>query len=102
MHHHPFGWRPLHHLKDSRALKKVLVSAMENGLSIDALLFGHNHQGNAHNGRWGIPRCYDAGTATLKSRPPLVAWATWYKVQASTRIIDLAKDPASDIVVSNI
>ncbi len=99
LHHHPFRWRPLHQLKDSRALKKVLSAAMQRGMSIDALLFGHNHEGNAHNGRWGIPRCYDGGTATLKSRPALVRWAVWYQVQASIRIIDLEQDPSTDIIV---
>ncbi len=100
LHHHPFKWRPFHELKDSKELKKVLISAMNDGVSIDALLFGHNHQGKAHNGEWGIPRCYDAGTATLKPRPKYLDWFHWYQIQASTRIIDLAnEDAASDRVL---
>jgi len=95
LHHHPFKWRPFHQLKDSKGLKKVLVSAMDKGISIDAILFGHNHQGKAHNGEWGIPRCYDAGTATLKARPKYLDWFHWYQVHASTRVIDLANEDAS-------
>ncbi|HRZ40951.1 MAG TPA: metallophosphoesterase, partial [Candidatus Omnitrophota bacterium] len=95
LHHHPFKWRPFHELKDSKELKKVLIAAMNEGVSIDALLFGHNHQGKAHNGEWGIPRCYDAGTATLKPRPKYLDWFHWYQIQASTRIIDLANDDVS-------
>lgn len=96
LHHHPFKWRPLHELKDARRLRKVLVTAMSNGISIDALLFGHNHEGKSHNGKWGIARCYDAGTATLKPRPKYVSWSSWFKVQASTRIIDLNNEPGKD------
>jgi len=99
LHHHPFKWRPLHELKDSRKLKKILLRAMDNGVSIDALLFGHNHEGNAHNGKWGISRCYDAGTATLKPRARYLSWAKWFKVQASIRMIDLNKDPEDDVVL---
>lgn len=99
LHHHPFKWRPLHQLKDSRAFKKVLLRAMGKGVSIDALFFGHNHEGNAHNGKWGIPRCYDAGTATLRPRARYLSWAKWFKVQASVRVIDLEKDPESDILL---
>ncbi|MBN1794190.1 MAG: metallophosphoesterase [Candidatus Omnitrophica bacterium] len=100
LHHHPFKWRPLHQLKDAGKLKKVLTKAMQKGISIDAILFGHNHEGDAHNGTWGIPRCYDAGTATLKPRSKYVSWATWFKVQSSTRVIDLNQDPAKDYRVT--
>ncbi len=101
LHHHPFKWRPFHELKDSKELKKVLVSVMNTGVSIDALLFGHNHQGKPHNGEWGISRCYDAGTATLKSRPKCLDWFHWYQIQASTRVIDLAnEDTSSDFIFS--
>lgn len=98
LHHHPFKWRPLHQLKDSRTLKKVLIRAMETGTSIDLILFGHNHEGNAHNGTWGIPRCYDGGTATFKNRPQIVKWAKWFQVRSATRVIDLSKAPETDIV----
>ncbi len=99
LHHHPFKWRPLHELKDSRKLKNVLTRAMDQGVSIDALLFGHNHEGNAHNGKWGIPRCYDAGTATLKPRAGYLRWAKWFKVRSSVRIIDLNKSPENDVLL---
>lgn len=89
MHHHPFKWRPLHQLKDSRRLKRVLNRAMAKGISIDALLFGHNHEGKLHHGKWGIPRCYDAGTATLKPRPKFVEWCPYFQVKSSSRVIDL-------------
>ena len=62
LHHHPFDPRPLHELKDSNELGEI-VRAHGN---IDALLYGHNHEGRIHNGVWGVPRCYDAGSATHK------------------------------------
>lgn len=99
LHHHPFKWRPLHELKDSLKLHKVLKKIMDKGISIDAILFGHNHEGNSHNGKWGIPRCYDAGTATLKSRPKYVEWTPWFKVRALIRIIDLCNDPEFDYIL---
>lgn len=100
LHHHPFKWRPLHELKDSRKLHKVLKKIIEQGISIDAILFGHNHEGKPHNGKWSIPRCYDAGTVTLKPRPKYVEWTPWFKVRSSTRVIDLDKDPETDYIIS--
>jgi 3',5'-cyclic AMP phosphodiesterase CpdA len=99
LHHHPFKWRPFHQLKDSRKLKKILTQAMAAGTSIDALLFGHNHQGHAHHGQWGIDRCYDAGTATLKPRPKFVKWSPWFTVSAATRVMDLRQDPQQDYIL---
>jgi len=92
LHHHPFKWRLLHQLKDSRKLKEVLVKAMEESISIDVLLFGHNHEGGAHNGEWGIPRCYDGGTATLRPRPKLVEKLPWFQIKESTRVILIGED----------
>lgn len=89
LHHHPFKWRPLHQLKDANKLKDILVGAIDGGISIDAVLFGHNHEGNAHNGHWGIPRCYDAGTATLKPRPQYLNWCHWFQIKSSTRVINI-------------
>ena len=63
LHHHPFHPLPLHQLKDSEALREVLEA-----YSVDALLFGHNHEGRALNGTWGIKRVYDGGTSTGKDR----------------------------------
>ena len=101
LHHHPFKWRPLHQLKDSNKLKKVLTKVMKKGISIDALLFGHNHEGDAHNNKWGIPRCYDAGTATLKPRPKILKRSSWFQVKASVRMIDLENDDTTaDSVLS--
>ena len=96
LHHHPFDWMPLHELKDSRALGHVVCGAIRDGISIDAALYGHNHLGRAHNGRWGIPRCYDAGTATLRERGKWLGWLPWCRVRNSTRVIDLATQPAFD------
>ncbi|MCD4781756.1 MAG: metallophosphoesterase [Candidatus Omnitrophica bacterium] len=100
LHHHPFKWRPFHQLKDSRKLKKILTQAMAGGISIDALLFGHNHQGHAHHGQWGIERCYDAGTATLKPRPSFVKWSPWFTISSSTRVMDLSQDPRQDYILN--
>lgn len=79
LHHHPFHPTPFHHLKDSSALKEVVAGR------IDALLFGHNHDGRVWNGGWGIPRVYDAGTSTGKEGFP-----------GPHRVIDLAKEPSYD------
>jgi len=92
LHHHPFDARPLHQLKDSKNLKKVLKVAMDNGTSIDALLYGHNHEGKSHNGEWGIARCYDAGSATEKPRPKVVKDTPWFQVHSSVRVIDIEKE----------
>ncbi len=99
LHHHPFKWRPLHELKDSRRLHRVIKKIIDRGIPIDAILFGHNHEGKPHNGKWGIPRCYDAGTVTLKPRPKYVDWAPWFQVKSSTRVIDLSKNPETDYIV---
>jgi len=97
LHHHPFDARPLHQLKDSRKLKKTLMAAIAQGITIDALLYGHNHEGKSHNGHWGIPRCYDAGSATLKPRPKRVEKWKLFPVNASVREISLDDaDPAAD------
>jgi len=66
MHHHPFDYKIGMELKDSADLKKII----EN--KIDALLFGHYHNNarstrKKHNGSWGIPRCYNAGSSTHKN-----------------------------------
>lgn len=92
LHHHPFHWRPMHQLKDSEGLKAVLHEASNDGIGIDAVLYGHNHQGSVQNGKWTIPRCYDAGTATLKKRPYWVSWFPWYRVNCATRVIRLEDD----------
>ena len=92
LHHHPFDARPFHQLKDSNKLQKILMAAIDKNIFIDALLYGHNHEGKAHNGQWGIPRCYDAGSATLKPRPKAVQELPWFQVKSSTRVIDFEED----------
>lgn len=83
LHHHPFHPRPFHYLKDSEELKHVLQEH-----SIDALLFGHNHEGGEFHGQWDIPRVYDAGSSTSKkgSAHPI-------------RVIDLSAEPGQDRVL---
>jgi 3',5'-cyclic AMP phosphodiesterase CpdA len=81
LHHHPFDPRPLHELKDSEELGRVLA---KHG-NVEALLYGHNHAGKKRNGKWGIPRCYDAGTTTHKQGRP-----------GEHRVIDLSRDPRWD------
>ena len=84
LHHHPFDARPFHHLKDSATLGEIV-----RGRNVDALLYGHNHEGRVANGKWGIARCYDGGTATYK--PGLPPRGVGYH-----RVMDLAKDPRTD------
>lgn len=103
LHHHLFDWRPLHQLKDSRMFKKLLTNATNSGISIDALLYGHNHQGKSHNGQWGISRCYDGGTATLKQRWKYFEWFPFLKIRSSTRLIDIEKeDVSSDYILPQV
>jgi len=102
-HHHPFDARPLHELKDSKKLKKVLEDIRGKNISIDALLYGHNHAGESHNGHWGISRCYDGGSATLKPRPAAVSKLPWFQVKSSIRVIDLSEEDANlDITLGQI
>jgi len=88
LHHHPFDAWPLHQLKDSEGLGEVVQG------KIDAILYGHNHAGKVHNGHWEIPRCYDAGTATLKERNELMQLFPWFKIKSSIRVINLEQDEA--------
>lgn len=80
LHHHPFHPKPFHHLKDSTKLGEILKPR-----NIDALLFGHNHDGRVWNGNWGIHRVYDGGTSTSKEGKP-----------NPHRVIDLSKDASTD------
>ncbi len=90
MHHHPFDPYPGYELKDSDQLKRVL-----EGKNIDALLYGHNHcfrlvtfwskKCRNRNGKWGIHRCYDGGSATHKDDRGGVH-----------RVIDFDRDPRWD------
>ena len=89
LHHHPFDPYPLHQLKDSEALRGVVQRAAAAGSPLDAILYGHNHMGKARYGKWGVPRCYDAGTTTLKSRSELLELFPWFKPRAATRDMDL-------------
>ncbi|MFP4545274.1 MAG: metallophosphoesterase family protein, partial [Methanomassiliicoccales archaeon] len=97
LHHHPFDYQPLHQLKDSGALHQVLDEAMMQGTSIDALLYGHHHVGRCSNGKWGILRCYDAGTVTMKPRSWWEKKLPWFRVLSnSARLIDLDAGPEND------
>jgi len=80
LHHHPFHPKLFHQLKDSDELRDTL-----EGHQINALLFGHNHDGRVWNGHWGIKRAYDGGTSTGKQGKP-----------NPHRVIDLSKDPMHD------
>jgi 3',5'-cyclic AMP phosphodiesterase CpdA len=85
LHHHPFDFKLGMHLKDKKRLKKIIHS------NVDALLYGHYHRdresaGKVYNGKWGIPRCYNAGSSTHKNGHI-----------GFQRIIDLSDpDPAKD------
>ena len=81
LHHHPFDPWVLHELKDSNELGDILK---KHG-NIDAILFGHNHHFRKWNGKWGIKRCYDAGSSTRKHNKP-----------SFHRVIDLSKPPSED------
>ncbi|MDZ7261129.1 MAG: metallophosphoesterase [candidate division KSB1 bacterium] len=81
LHHHPFDPWLFHELKDSRELGEIVT---RHG-NVDAILFGHNHHFRKWNGKWGIPRCYDAGSSTRKNDTP-----------SFHRVIDLSKPPAQD------
>jgi 3',5'-cyclic AMP phosphodiesterase CpdA len=96
LHHHPFDWLPLHELKDSRALEEIVRGAINDGISVNAILYGHNHLGRSHNGRWGVPRCYDAGTATLRERGEWLDWLSAFQVHNASRLMALDSEPASD------
>lgn len=101
LHHHPFDAFPLHQLKDSESLEDTLKDTIKSGISIDALLYGHNHLGKVHNGSWNmsISRCYDAGTATGKERSSMIDWLPWFKIKVSTRCIRLDEPPRHDYVI---
>jgi 3',5'-cyclic AMP phosphodiesterase CpdA len=99
LHHHPFDSYPLHQLKDSDHLKDLVVEAIKDGISIDALLYGHNHQGKIHNGHWGVPRCYDAGTATGKDRSSRSDLPDGAKSRTATRCIKLNRPVTEDYVI---
>lgn len=87
LHHHPLkGMHDGHKLKDAEALCRLLLNRRP---VVDALLFGHNHEGKEWNG-WlkEISRCYDAGSSTFKRLKP--------GSLAPHRIIDLSLPAESD------
>ncbi|HUV24538.1 MAG TPA: metallophosphoesterase [Methanomassiliicoccales archaeon] len=101
LHHHPFDWQPLHQLKDSLQLGEIIESTMGEGTSIDAILYGHHHRGRSSNGHWGVKRCYDAGTATLKPRQKVQKMLPWFwEVQNATRLFDLDKPTSEDRLIT--
>lgn len=81
LHHHPLDHRPLLYLKDAEEFRSSL-----KGHSINALLFGHYHEGDVWNGSWkSINRIYDAGSSTNKN-----------DAKFPHRVMDLSKDPGTD------
>lgn len=83
LHHHPLDYRVFLYLKDADELR----SALENR-KIDALLYGHYHDGDIWNGSGGwesVPRIYDGGSSTKKG-----------DAKYPHRVIDLSMDPATD------
>jgi 3',5'-cyclic AMP phosphodiesterase CpdA len=98
LHHHVFDPIIFHQLKDSDKLKEIIERYIKSGNKIDALLYGHNHAGKVHNGKWGIPRCYDAGSATLKPRGFIESIFT-AQSKSAVRIINLEKDCNSDYII---
>jgi 3',5'-cyclic AMP phosphodiesterase CpdA len=101
LHHHPFDYQPFHELKDSRELGAVIEWAALEGIVIDAILYGHHHRGRSKNGHWGISRCYDGGTATLKPRNRFQKMLPWFReVRNATRLMDLDHEPEMDRLVT--
>jgi len=100
LHHHPIDWQPLHRLRDSHKLYRIIRRAISDGITVDALLYGHYHRGERRNGAWGVPRCYDAGTATMKPRSALISALPWFRVtRSSTRLISLSDHPSKDKLI---
>ncbi len=80
MHHRPFTYLAVGHLLNDRdALKSVVFN------KVDVFLFGHRHKAKNWNGKWNIPRVYDAGTSTGHEE----------KV-GPHRVIDLSVNPPQD------
>ena len=65
LHHHPIDRTVAMKLNDAEKLARVLKRH-----TIDALLFGHKHEGKKWYPRWGITRLYDGGTSTGKEAIP--------------------------------
>jgi hypothetical protein len=68
-------------------------SAYGGGVTVDAIFYGHNHRGNERFDEWGIPRAYDAGSATLKHS------TTALKPRSHIREIDLGAAPETDDII---
>jgi 3',5'-cyclic AMP phosphodiesterase CpdA len=101
LHHHPFDHKPFHQLKDSKKLGKILMNSIKDNITVDAILYGHNHEGKSKNGHWNIKRCYDAGSINQKPRSESKKKLPWYdKVKNSTRLIDLEKNTDNDKIIN--
>jgi len=98
-HHHPASDFPLPRPGGARAFQALLFEVIAGGISIDALLFGHTHFGRARHGFGGVPRCYNAGTATVKPRPRAIDWLPAFKPRAATRCISLDLPLEADFVI---
>jgi hypothetical protein len=87
LHHHVIEihsmLEPLRNLKDAEDLRRILED-QKNYRKVDAILYGHRHNGGICNGAIvGINRIYDGGTATQKEGG-----------SGPTRVIDLNKQDA--------
>lgn len=81
LHHHPLDYRPFLYLKDATELRNTL-----DKYEIDALLYGHYHDGDVWNGTWEtVPRIYDGGSSTNKD-----------DASYPHRVMDLSKHPDTD------
>jgi len=88
LHHHPLDPIPMHELKDTKELEKILTKYVKKTgqkRGIDAVLYGHLHFGKKSNGWCGIQRVYDAGSTTMKEGAP-----------GYHRVIDLNKEQIWD------
>lgn len=60
LHHHPIDLVPFHKLKDHQKLREIIQN------KVDLVLYGHNHVGKNHSGKWGIKIMLDGGSSTGK------------------------------------
>lgn len=86
LHHHPWDSKGmLHELKDAHKFGELLKKKD----NIDALLYGHMHEGKRWNGKWNIKRCYDAGSSTRKDN-------RIGEYLSEHRVIDFYREPGLD------
>ena len=75
-------------LNDVSDFHSVLERVVQDGVSIDALLFGHSHKGHDFSDRWEfVKQCYDGGTIT--GHRGTLARIFGLKVKAIARLFSL-------------